>query len=184
MFKKPRDGSGDSGRLLDGGGNIDIDALFRAYEEQGDDDLPVEVTFELQRNHNKRLDSYLAGRIPFLSRTSLQRLISEKVVWVNDRNPKASTRLKSGDRVRVILPPPPSTDIPAEEIPLDILYEDHDLIVINKSDDIIVHPARGNRSGTIINGLAWHFQHVSDGKLSTVGEEFARPGVVHRLDRQ
>lgn len=183
MFKKPRDGSGDSGRLLDGGGNIDIDALFRAYEEQGDDDLPVEVTFELQRNHNKRLDSYLAGRIPFLSRTSLQRLIAEQVVWVNDRNPKASTRLKSGDRVRVILPPPPSTDIPAEEIPLDILYEDHDLIVINKSDDIIVHPARGNRSGTIINALAWHFQHVSDGKLSTVGEEYARPGVVHRLDR-
>ena len=180
MSKKPRDSSED---LLDGGGNIDMDALFRAYEDQGDDDAPVEITFELQRNHNKRLDAYLAGRIPFLSRTSLQRLISEKVVWVNGRNPKASTRLKSGDCVRVILPPPPSTDIPAEEIPLHIIYEDHDLIVINKQDDIIVHPARGNRSGTLINGLAWHFQHVSNGELSSVGEELARPGVVHRLDR-
>jgi len=180
MSKKPRDSSED---LLYGGGNIDMDALFRAYEDQGDDDAPVEITFELQRNHNKRLDAYLAGRIPFLSRTSLQRLISEKVVWVNGRNPKASTRLKSGDCVRVILPPPPSTDIPAEEIPLHIIYEDHDLIVINKQDDIIVHPARGNRSGTLINGLAWHFQHVSNGELSSVGEEFARPGVVHRLDR-
>ena len=180
MSKKPRDSSED---LLDGGGNIDINALFRAYEDQSDDDAPVEVTFELQRNHNKRLDAYLAGRIPFLSRTSLQRLISEKVVWVNGRNPKASTKLKSGDQVRVILPPPPSTDIPAENIPLHIIYEDHDLIVINKQDDIIVHPARGNRSGTLINGLAWHFQHVSDGELSNVGEEFARPGVVHRLDR-
>ncbi len=180
MSKKPRDSSED---ILDGGGNIDINALFRAYEDQGEDDAPVEVTFELQRNHNKRLDAYLAGRIPFLSRTSLQRLISEKVVWVNGRNPKASTRLKSRDRVRVILPPPPSTDIPAEDIPLHIVYEDHDLIVINKQDDIIVHPARGNRSGTLINGLAWHFQHISDGELSSVGEEFARPGVVHRLDR-
>jgi len=180
MSKKPRDSSED---LLDGGGNIDMNALFRAYEDQGDDDTPVEVTFELQRNHNKRLDAYLAGRIPFLSRTSLQRLISEKVIWVNGRNPKASTRLKSGDLVRVILPPPPSTDIPAEDIPLHIVYEDHDLIVINKQDDIIVHPARGNRSGTLINGLAWHFQHISDGELSSVGEEFARPGVVHRLDR-
>ena len=169
--------------LLDGGGNIDVAALFREYEEQGDDDAPVEVTFELQRNHNKRLDAYLAGRIPFLSRTTLQRLIEEKVVWVNARNPKASTRLKRGDLVRVILPPPPSTDIPAEDIPIHILYEDRDLIIINKQDDIIVHPARGNRSGTIINALAWHFQHVSDGQLSTVGEEFARPGVVHRLDR-
>jgi 23S rRNA pseudouridine1911/1915/1917 synthase len=180
MSRKPSDGSGE---LLDGGGNIDIDALFRAYEEQSDNDSPVEVTFELQRNHNKRLDAYLAGRIPFLSRTSLQRLISEQVVWVNGRNPKASTRLKRGDRVRVILPPPPSTDIPAEEIPLQIVYEDHDIIVLNKQDDIIVHPARGNRSGTLINALVWHFQHVSDGQLSTVGEEFARPGVVHRLDR-
>ncbi|MBC8202250.1 MAG: RluA family pseudouridine synthase [Planctomycetes bacterium] len=180
MSKKPRDSWED---LLDGGGNIDMNALFRAYEDQGDDDSPVEVTFELQRNHNKRLDAYLAGRIPFLSRTSLQRLISEKVVWVNGRNPKASTRLKSGDRVRVFLPPPPSTDIPAEDIPLHIVYEDHDLIVINKQDDIIVHPARGNRSGTLINGLAWHFQHISSGELSSVGEEFARPGVVHRLDR-
>ena len=180
MTKNDQD---DSGNLLDGGGNIDVDALFRAYEEQSDDESPVEVTFELQRNHNKRLDAYLAGRIPFLSRTSLQRLISEKVIWVNGRNPKASTRLKRGDKVRVILPPPPSTDIPAEEIPLQIVFEDHDLIVINKQDDIIVHPARGNRSGTLINALAWHFQHVSDGKLSNVGEEFARPGVVHRLDR-
>ncbi|MDP7008649.1 MAG: RluA family pseudouridine synthase [Phycisphaerales bacterium] len=175
--------SKDASTLFDGGGNIDIDALFRAYEDQSDDESPVEVTFELQRNHNKRLDAYLAGRIPFLSRTSLQRLIAEEVVWVNGRTPKSSTRLKSGDKVRVILPPPPSTEIPPEELPLQIVYEDKDLIVLNKQDDIIVHPARGNRSGTVINALSWHFKNVSDGTLSTVGEEFARPGVVHRLDR-
>jgi 23S rRNA pseudouridine1911/1915/1917 synthase len=170
--------------IFDGGGNIDTNALFHAYEEQrSDDDSPIEVIFTLSRNLEKRLDSYLAVRIPFLSRTSLQRLIDERAVTVNEKNPKASTKLRKGDVVRVVLPPPPSTELLAEEIPLKILYEDKDLIVINKDDDIIVHPARSNKSGTIINALAWHFQHVSSGTLSTVGEEFARPGVVHRLDR-
>lgn len=180
-MSKPSD---RSKTIFDGGGNIDTNALFRAYEEQrSDDDSPIEVVFTLSRNLEKRLDSYLAVRIPFLSRTSLQRLIDEHAVKVNERNPKASTKLRKGDVVRVILPPPPSTELQAEEIPLKIIFEDKDLIVINKDDDIIVHPARSNKSGTIINALAWHFQHVSSGTLSTVGEEFARPGVVHRLDR-
>jgi len=173
-----------SDEILDGGGNIDSDALFRAYEKQGaDDDAVVEATFTLSRDLNRRLDSYLTTRIPFLSRTSLKRLIEEKMVTVNGRNPKGSTKLKKHDVINVILPPPPSSEIPAEEIPLKIIYEDNDLIVLNKDDDIIVHPARSHKSGTLINALAWHFQHVSEGTLSTVGEEFARPGVVHRLDR-
>jgi len=173
-----------SKKFLDGGGNIDTDALFRAYEEQGaEDDASVGVTFTISKNLNRRLDSYLATRIPFLSRTSIKRLIEEELVTVNDKFPKGSTKLHKDDVVSVVLPPPPSSELPAEDIPLKIIYEDHDLIVINKDDDIIVHPARSNKSGTIINALAWHFQHVSDGSLSTVGEEFARPGVVHRLDR-
>jgi 23S rRNA pseudouridine1911/1915/1917 synthase len=173
-----------SDELLDGGGNIDSDALFRAYEKQGtDDDAVVEATFTISRDLNRRLDSYLTTRIPFLSRTSLKRLIEEKMVTVNGRNPKGSTKLKKHDVVNVILPPPPSSEIPAEEIPLKIIHEDNDLIVLNKDDDIIVHPARSHKSGTLINALAWHFQHVSSGELSSVGEEFARPGVVHRLDR-
>ncbi len=169
------------------GGKVDQDALFSLYERveqaEGDDEAPVTVTFTLARDLNKRLDKYLVDRIPFLSRTSLQRLIREESVRVNGRVPKASTRLRKGDVVVAVLPPPPSTEIPAEDIPLDVLYEDDDIIVINKADDIIVHPARGNRSGTIINALAWHFQHRTSGALSSVGEEFARPGVVHRLDR-
>ncbi|HIO20375.1 MAG TPA: hypothetical protein EYN11_04690, partial [Phycisphaerales bacterium] len=176
--------SDQSKEILDGGGNIDSDALFRAYENQNsEDESVVEATFTISRDLNRRLDSYLATRIPFLSRTSLKRLIEEKMVLVNGRTPKGSTKLKKHDVVNVILPPPPSSDIPAEDIPLKIIHEDADLIVINKDDDIIVHPARSNKSGTIINALAWHYQHVSSGELSTVGEEFARPGVVHRLDR-
>jgi 23S rRNA pseudouridine1911/1915/1917 synthase len=146
-------------------------------------DGPAEVVLTLQRDLNKRLDKYLGDRIPWLSRTSLQRLIREDAVRVNDRVPKPSTKLRKGDTVRVILPPAPDSTLPAEEIPLDIMYEDDDLLILNKHDDIIVHPARGNQSGTIINGLAWHFQQQGNGQLSDVGSEHARPGVVHRLDR-
>jgi len=173
--------------LIAADGKVDRDALFALYEQledkAGDDETPVTVTFTLQRDLNKRLDRYLVDRIPFLSRTALQRLIREEAVTVNGKVPKPSTNLRSGDVILAVLPPPPSKEIPPENIPLDVLYEDGDLIVINKQDDIIVHPARGNKTGTIINALAWHFQNRSSGTLSSVGEEFARPGVVHRLDR-
>ncbi len=170
--------------LIGPGGKVDREAVFALYETQeGEDETPVTVRFTLSRDLDKRLDRYLVDRIPFISRTSLQRLIREEAVTVNGRRPKPSTRLRLGDEVVVVLPPPPSSELPAEDIPLKILHEDDDLIILNKDDDIIVHPARGNMSGTIINALAWHFQHRSGGALSTVGEEFARPGVVHRLDR-
>lgn len=173
--------------LIDPGGKVDRDALFALYEKSeqaaGDDESPITVRFELLRDLDKRLDKYLVDRIPFLSRTSLQTLIREQAVTVNGRVPKPSTKLRKGDVVVAMLPPPPSNEIPAENIPLAVLYEDDDLIVINKQANIIVHPARSHKSGTVINALAWHFQHNTSGGLSAVGKEFARPGVVHRLDR-
>ena len=78
---------------------------------------------------------------------------------------------------------PPSGAIQPEDIPLDVLYEDDSIIVVNKPAGLIVHPARSHKSGTLVNALAWRFKHVSGGELSKVGEEFARPGVVHRLDK-
>ena len=123
--------------------------------------------------------------IAFLGSVGLHCNVSfmEAAVTVNGRHPKASTKLRKGDVVDVVLPPPPSSDLPAEEIPINIIHEDPALLIIDKHDDIIVHPARGNQSGTIINGLAWHFQQSGSGSLSEVGAEQARPGVVHRLDR-
>ncbi|MGI9014436.1 MAG: RluA family pseudouridine synthase [Phycisphaerales bacterium] len=179
------DCSDDHVSLLGRGGKVDQQRLFDLYEQQSelDEEAPLSVRFVLARDLNKRLDQYLVDRIPFLSRTSLQRLVRERAVTVNGRPPKPSTRLRKGDEVVAVLPPPPSTEIAAEDIPLDVIFEDDYIIVLNKQADILVHPARSHQSGTLINGLAYHFQHRTSGELSRVGEEFARPGVVHRLDR-
>ncbi|MBC7835792.1 MAG: RluA family pseudouridine synthase [Phycisphaerales bacterium] len=204
----PPSGSEIDQPLIRRGGLVDVDALRKAVHAPtlaaaepeavapdetieaaegppttADDDAPNRVVFTLQRDLQKRLDKYLTDRIPFMSRTQLQRLIDEGGVKVNDRAPKASTKLGLGDRVEVFIPPPPAHDVPPQDIPLDVLFEDEHLIVLNKQADIIVHPARSHLSGTMINALAFHFQNRSAGALSGVGREFARPGVVHRLDR-
>jgi len=180
----PTPGSTSRRPLVLPGGKVDPEAIRDAALAAGDDEekLPS-VRFELQRDLGARLDKYLTSRITFMSRTQLQRLIDSGAVRVNDRPGKPSTKLRVGDVVEVVVPPPPSKEIQPEEIPLDVLYEDEHIIVLNKRADIIVHPARSELSGTLINALAWRFQHVSGGSLSDVGEEFARPGVVHRLDR-
>lgn len=182
----------DGGLLLPSG-RIDPEAVRRAglaSAELDEDEQLTRVRFVLRRDLKKRLDRYLTDRIGFMSRNQLQKLIEKGGVWVNDRACKASTALRKGDVVEVLIPPPPSTQIQPEEIPLDVLYEDEHLIVINKSPDIIVHPARSHLKGTMVNALAWHLRRSAPGDgqtasadLSSVGAEFARPGVVHRLDR-
>ncbi len=186
----PDDVARTSGLVLPGG-KVDAEAIRRALEEaaatgaDADDDAELRtVTFTLQRDLNKRLDKYLTDRITFMSRNQLQKLIGEGGVTVNGRVAKASTNLRAGDEVEVVIPPPPSKDIVPEDIPLDVMFEDEHLIVLNKQPDIIVHPARSHLKGTMLSALAWHFQKRGGAsKLSSVGTEFARPGVVHRLDR-
>ncbi len=158
---------------------------LEGVESEGEDDGIQRVSFTLTRDLNKRLDKYLTDRIAFMSRTQLARLVELGEVTVNGRAPKPSTKLRLGDVVTVAVPPPPVREIQPENIPLEVLYEDEHLIVLNKRADIIVHPARSHQSGTMLNALAFHFQHRSNigGGLSGVGDEFARPGVVHRLDR-
>lgn len=172
--------------LLGADGKVDIEALraLATSEEAGDDESLRRVRFTLARDLQKRLDKYIIDRIPFLSRSQAQKLIAAEAVTVNDRPCKPSTNLRQGDVVEVVIPPVAPLRIVPEPVPLDILYEDQHIIVLNKQAGVIVHPARSHRSGTLINGLAWHFTHSSDAAaLSTVGAEDARPGVVHRLDR-
>jgi 23S rRNA pseudouridine1911/1915/1917 synthase len=174
------------GGLLQPGGKVDPEAVRRAYEtarDEGDEEFLARVRFELQRDLQTRLDKYLVTRVTFMSRSGVQRLIDGGGATVNGRPGKASTKLRGGDVVELIIPSPPSGEIEPEDIPLDVLFEDEHLIVIDKPADIIVHPARSELRGTMINALAWRFRNISGGELSPVGEEFARPGVVHRLDR-
>lgn len=125
----------------------------------------------------QRLDKYLCGRFSCFSRTRLQKLIKEQGVNVNGRPAKPSFKLQPGDEVDLILPARELRELTPENIPIDVIYEDDDLAVINKQANLIVHPARGYKNGTLVNGLVYHFQ-----KLSTCPEDF-RPGIVHRLDR-
>ncbi|MEK6702290.1 MAG: RluA family pseudouridine synthase [Planctomycetota bacterium] len=185
----PRDQPLAGESLLARSGQVDPDAILAAIEEAqetGDDDANLRtVRFEIRRGVEKRLDKYLTERITFLSRNQIQQLIDDGGVTVNGRKPKASTKLSADDVVDVVVPPPPSKGTQPEDIALDIMFEDEHIIVLNKQPDIICHPARAHRSGTLINALAFHFQNRSKfgGDLSEVGTEFARPGVVHRLDR-
>lgn len=186
------DPSPQSRSVIAPGGKVDPEALRRAIADSPDDitqaadetndDAPNRVVFRLSRDLNKRLDKYLTDRIPFMSRTQLQRLIDEGGVTVNTRAPRPATKLRLNDVVEVFVPPPPATDIQPEPIPLDVLYEDDHLVVLNKQTDIIVHPARSHNTGTMLNALVHHFQQTG-GALSEVGKDLARPGVVHRLDR-
>ena len=128
-------------------------------------------------NEGERLDAFLAAHIDGWSRARLQRLIEEADVLVNGLAVKSSYKLHLHDEIEVELTPPPSSTFAPENIPLDIVYEDDDLIVVNKPAGIVVHPAAGVSSGTLANALAFHFE-----KLSTSGG-VARPGIVHRLDK-
>jgi 23S rRNA pseudouridine1911/1915/1917 synthase len=125
----------------------------------------------------ERLDRYLADAVPGLSRSQAQRLIDEGHVRVEGRTAKANLPVKAGDVVHVTLPDPEPATAVAEDIPVPILYEDADLVVVNKPAGMVVHPAAGHSSGTLVNAL---LHHVDD--LSGVGGEL-RPGIVHRLDK-
>ncbi len=126
----------------------------------------------------QRLDVYLTECMPELTRSQIQRLIAEGHVTVNGRIPsKAGYRLTSGETVHVSIPAPTADTVAAQDIPLDILFEDEQLVVINKRRGMVVHPAAGNQQGTLVNAL---LAHCSD--LSGINGVI-RPGIVHRLDK-
>ena len=124
-----------------------------------------------------RLDKFLAEQVTDLSRSAIRRLIDTAQVLVNGEPIKASHKLKSGDLVVACVPQPETLEAGAEAIPLDIVYEDQALIVVNKPAGMVIHPAPGHQSGTLVNALLAHCPDLA----SDAGD--ARPGIVHRLDR-
>ena len=161
--------------LLESEVEADVVEIIESPEgEGGPEHLRLHVGHGVQQ---RRIDKYLQGRFGQYSRTMIQRIIKEQAVKVNDQIVKPSCGLKQGDIIDLVLPPLPAKEIEAEDIPLNIIYEDDDIIVINKQADLIVHPARGNLHGTLVNGLVFHCNNLPKGS----GE--LRPGIVHRLDR-
>ncbi len=126
----------------------------------------------------ERIDKFLSEAIGDLSRSFLQKLLKEQQVMVNEKPVKANYRLRTGDRIRVCVPPCEELNIEPENIPLDILYEDEDLLVVNKPKGMVVHPSAGHTSHTLVNGVLYHCQ----GNLSGINGVL-RPGIVHRIDK-
>ena len=127
--------------------------------------------------HGQRLDKFLTDKIPDLSRSFLQEIIKSGQVKVDGQNIKPNYRLKTGQEVDVSIPPPRRISLEPENIELNIIYQDDDIAVINKPQGMVVHPAPGNYSGTLVNALLYHCDQLSgiNGKI--------RPGIVHRIDK-
>lgn len=136
------------------------------------------MEIQVESNSGERLDAFLASKLADLSRSRIQTLIREQYILVNGNPMKPRDGVKIGDRISVALPEAVPDKAEPQDIPLDILYEDDDLLVINKASGMVVHPAPGNPDGTLVNALLFHCK----GKLSGIGG-VERPGIVHRLDK-
>ena len=133
--------------------------------------------FEVE-NENKRIDAYLSEKLEDTSRVAIQRLITNGKVLVNGKIIKPSYKMQAGDKIEVEEEIPVEVSLKAQEIPLDIIYEDNDIIIVNKPKGMVVHPANGNPDGTLVNAI----MAICKDSLSGIGGEI-RPGIVHRLDK-
>ncbi|MFN7292617.1 MAG: RluA family pseudouridine synthase [Pirellula sp.] len=155
------------------------ESLITPESPSGPGETLENVEFVVPEEHEgKRVDLFLTLMLDGYSRVFLRRIIADDQVFVDGRPVKPAFKVFQGQRIRIGTLPPPPTDGPIpEKIPLDILFEDEYLAVINKSPGMVVHPAKGHWSGTLTAALAHHFQQLSDAGGAT------RPGIVHRLDR-
>lgn len=136
-----------------------------------------QLLFKAEEN-NLRIDKFLAEELADFTRSRIQKLIEDGYVTVFNQAVKANYKVKSGDEIKVTLPEAQSIDVEAEEIPLDIVYEDYCMLVVNKPQGMVVHPAAGNYSGTLVNAL----MHYCPDTLSGINGE-KRPGILHRIDK-
>ncbi len=131
-----------------------------------------------EESEGERIDKYLNELMDSLSRSYIKKLLDSENVTVNNASVKANYRVRTDDEIRLYLPPVKTPDIEPENIPLSVLYEDNDVIVVNKPKNMVVHPAPGHYSGTLVNALLYH----CSGNLSGING-ILRPGIVHRIDK-
>lgn len=130
------------------------------------------------QNEQERLDKYISKHNENLSRAMIQKLIEQNQILVNGKSQKASYKVQPGEEITINIPNVKEIGLKSQEIPLDIIYEDNDILVVNKQKGMVVHPAAGNPEGTLVNAVMAHCK----GNLSGIGGEL-RPGIVHRLDK-
>ena len=131
-----------------------------------------------EEDNSKRIDAYLSIKSKELSRVAIQRLISEEKILVNNKKTKSSYKVQEGDEIILEEETPKEVNLKAQDIPIEIIYEDDDIIVVNKPKGMVVHPANGNPDGTLVNAI----MAICKDSLSGIGGEL-RPGIVHRLDK-
>ena len=131
-----------------------------------------------KEEENNRIDAYLSTKIETASRVTIQRLIEEGKILVNNKKTKASYKIQENDKISVEIPEPKQIELKAQNIPIEIIYEDSDIIVVNKPKGMVVHPANGNPDGTLVNAI----MAICKDSLSGIGGEI-RPGIVHRIDK-
>lgn len=153
---------------------MDDDVLDLTELEQ---DQEINLIIE-EENSGIRIDRYLSEALSDLSRSYIQKLIEETKINVDGKSVKANFKVKTGQTVNLTIPEPKEAEIVAEDLPIDIIYEDKDIIVINKQKGLVVHPAAGHAGGTLVNALLYH----CSGELSGINGVL-RPGIVHRIDR-
>jgi 23S rRNA pseudouridine1911/1915/1917 synthase len=157
--------------------STDADTDTDALAEPAEESPLARFTFQAGKTQIQRIDQFLSGRVSYLSRNAVQRLIDDGFVTVNGRPTKSSYKLKEGDAVEMLAPPEPVNELVPEPIPLEIIYEDEHFLALNKQADLVVHPARGRWTGTLVNGLVHYGK-----RWSTLNGDW-RPGILHRLDR-
>jgi 23S rRNA pseudouridine1911/1915/1917 synthase len=136
------------------------------------------MEIHVETNSGDRLDAFLAAKLAELSRSRIQTLIREQYILVNGNPAKPRDGVKAGDHIQIALPEAVPDKAVPQDLPINVMYEDDDLLVLNKESGMVVHPAPGNPDGTLVNALLHHCQ----GKLSGIGG-VERPGIVHRLDK-
>lgn len=135
-------------------------------------------SYDLKVHDEKgRLDKYISDKIPDLSRTRVKELVKEGNILVNSKKEKVSYKVQENDQISVIVPAVKPLNIEPEDIPLDIIYEDADVIVVNKPQGMVVHPSAGHPDHTLVNALLYHTRDLAD------SPEGFRPGIVHRIDK-
>jgi 23S rRNA pseudouridine1911/1915/1917 synthase len=148
--------------------------------ENQDDDLFVHQHIIADKNQSTlRIDKFLMARLPNVTRNRIQGAIKEGFIKVNAKEIKSNYKVRPLDEIKILLPEPPrDTEVLPENIPIDIVYEDEDILIVNKQAGMVVHPAFNNWTGTLVNALTYHFQ-----QLPTMPDNEGRPGLVHRIDK-